>query len=61
MPSFRSSLRVGIIQVDGDHVVRLSISVSLWEKEYSPVAKKQPNIRDSISIQRGEDVGTDHL
>lgn len=36
MPSFRCSLGIGVIQIDGDHVVRLPIGVSLRKQQYTP-------------------------
>lgn len=36
VPTFRCRLWVGIVKVDRDHVIRLSVGVSLREEEYSP-------------------------
>jgi hypothetical protein len=36
VPSVGSSFRVGIVEVDGDHIVRLAVGVALREDEYTP-------------------------
>lgn len=36
MPALWRRLGIGIVKVDRDHVVRLSVGVSLREEEYSP-------------------------
>jgi hypothetical protein len=39
VPTFRSTFRVGVVEIHRDHVIRLAVGVSLREEEDAPVVK----------------------
>jgi hypothetical protein len=39
VPTFRSTFRVGVIEIHRDHVIRLPVGVSLREEEDTPVVE----------------------